>query len=318
MGAFVNAAGDWWGSGGMPGTATHFLRTGDGMAFVLQFNGLLPGQEGVSDEMEKGLQDLRKKVTSWPLHDLFSDYPSVDPRVIAATPMIQGREGVVNGATFDRGVVAGSWFTIFGTNLAGATRSWGEADIVGGALPESLDGTRVTVDGKPAFVYFISPGQINAQAPAGLTPGWKRVEVIRNGVASGAVMAHVVASAPGALTYSLGGLTFAVATRSNSVLGDPALGAGLATCTPGDTITIYSTGQAPSQAGVAAPAAATVANVQVTIGGKAATVAFAGLVSAGLFQINAVVPDVDTGNQPLVISTGSVKSPAGVVLAVKR
>ena len=320
MGNMVNTAGEWTSPGILPGSFTYFQRTADGSVYVVLFNSLLSNglADPMSAELERGLQAQRTAVTNWPTHDLFMNYPAAEARVVAATPVIQGREGVVNGATFDRGVVSGSWFTIFGANLAATTRSWTSADIVGGALPESLDGTRVLVDGKAAFVYFISPGQINAQAPAGLTPGWKRVEVIRNGVSSGVVMAHVTANAPGALTYPLGGLTFAVATRNTTVLGDPALGAGLTTCAPGDTITIYATALVASPAGVATVTQAPLTGVGVTIGGRAATVAFAGLVSPGLFQLNVVVPDLGNGNQEVMITSGGVKSPAGVLVPVRR
>ena len=42
--------------------------------------------------------------------------------------------------------------------------TWDKA-IVDGKLPTSLDGVSVTIGGKPAYIYFVSPGQINAIAP---------------------------------------------------------------------------------------------------------------------------------------------------------
>ncbi len=72
--------------------------------------------------------------------------------------------GVVNGASFQPGVAANSWVTIQGTNLAAQTDDWSHS-IVNGALPTSLDGVSVTMGGKPAYVYFISPGQLNVLAP---------------------------------------------------------------------------------------------------------------------------------------------------------
>lgn len=49
-------------------------------------------------------------------------------------------------------------------------------------LPTSLGGTTVLVDGKPAGLFFVSPGQINYQAPEGLLPGTAMVSVQRDGV----------------------------------------------------------------------------------------------------------------------------------------
>ena len=61
-----------------------------------------------------------------------------------------------------------------------------------------------------------------------------------------------------------------------------------------------------------------VSGVEVTIGGQSASVASAKLVSPGLFQINAIVPDVDGGNQPLAPRADGVISPPGVVVPIYR
>src|SRR5580693_9505934 len=52
-------------------------------------------------------------------------------------------------------VQPGSWVSIYGANLAGSTVGWN------GNFPPSLGGTSVTVDGIPAYLRFVSPGQIN-------------------------------------------------------------------------------------------------------------------------------------------------------------
>ena len=61
---------------------------------------------------------------------------------------------------------SGSWLQIKGTNLATAARLWAGSDFQRSNAPTSLDGTGVTVNGKPAFVYYISGTQVNVQAPA--------------------------------------------------------------------------------------------------------------------------------------------------------
>ena len=79
-------------------------------------------------------------------------------------------------------------------SLAGRADTWDKA-IVNGKLPTSLDGVSVSVAGKPAYVYFISPGQINVQAPdvgAGPVP----VTVTTPSGTSAAVTATVCAQAP--------------------------------------------------------------------------------------------------------------------------
>ena len=87
--------------------------------------------------------------------------------------------GVTNAANAKAGVVAGSWITIYGQNFTTSTRSWRGDEIVNGVLPTSLDGVSVTVNGKPAAISFISPGQINAQAPDDTSTGTVAV-VVKN------------------------------------------------------------------------------------------------------------------------------------------
>jgi hypothetical protein len=53
----------------------------------------------------------------------------------------------------------GEWVSIFGSNLANSTASWN------GNFPKSLGGTSVMIDGTAAYLLYVSPGQINLQAP---------------------------------------------------------------------------------------------------------------------------------------------------------
>ncbi|MCU1239177.1 MAG: Fibronectin, type domain protein, partial [Candidatus Solibacter sp.] len=118
---------------------------------------------------------------------------------------------VVNGATFQSGIVAGSWVTITGVNLADTSRIWADSDFKSGAvLPTNLSGTSVKINGLDSPVYYVSPTQINVQAPAGIS-GNVGVVVTHNGVASNMAAANAVATAPGLFTYSLGGKTYPAA-----------------------------------------------------------------------------------------------------------
>jgi hypothetical protein len=79
---------------------------------------------------------------------------------------------VVNGASFQPGIESGSWVTIKGTNLANsAGQIWAASDFVNGNLPTSLANASVTIDGKPAYTYYVSTNQINVQAPTDATVG---------------------------------------------------------------------------------------------------------------------------------------------------
>ena len=70
------------------------------------------------------------------------------------------------------------------------------------------------------------------------------------------------------------------------------------------------------------PCMATTGAVTVSVGGKAATVSYAGFVAdsvAGLYQINAVIPTgVTIGNAvPVVVTAGGIASQTGVTIATK-
>ena len=57
----------------------------------------------------------------------------------------------------------------------------------------------------------------------------------------------------------------------------------------------------------------------IRIGGIAATVSFAGLVSPGLYQFNVVVPGgVPDGENTLTATYSSLNTQSGVVLTVQR
>ncbi|HJT86726.1 MAG TPA: serine hydrolase, partial [Bryobacteraceae bacterium] len=326
FGLLVRPAGNtvnWWHSGSLDGTATYQVRTANGFDWVVFFNsrpGTAAGQNSLFGDIDAGLWNAYQQVSRWPAGDQFAGYPDSDPAGAAALPAITTREGVVNAATQDRGMVSGSWVLLRGVNLSQTTRTWSPSDIVNGALPTSLDGVSVRINGQPAFVYFISPGAIEAQAPAGLSPGWVTVEAVNHGVSTGPVLAHAVESAPGAFTYSGGeGRTLAVATEPDGTLvGDAAGSAEVRRAAPGDTITIYASGLMPSAAGMLAPACPRLGAIEVTIGGQTALETAATLAAPGLFQIHAVVPRIPEGDQPLVIRTGAAESPAGVTIAVGR
>ena len=113
---------------------------------------------------------------------------------------------VVNDASFTAGgpISTGSWVAIFGTGLApaGDSRKWNEATgIVNGKLPVNLDGTSVTVNGKPATVEFIQPSQVNIQPPDDTALGAGLVQInvhVPSSIGNGD--AGVVASVGGAST----------------------------------------------------------------------------------------------------------------------
>jgi uncharacterized protein (TIGR03437 family) len=98
-------------------------------------------------------------------------------------------------------------------------------------------------------------------------------------------------------------------------VGDPSIGAAFRNAKPGDVIALFSTGLAPSPAGVLV-SQQTLGGVTVTLGPVTVVADFAGLVAVGEFQINFTVPqqfsNMPAGIYPLTIAVNCVSSPATI------
>jgi uncharacterized protein (TIGR03437 family) len=223
-------------------------------------------------------------------------------------------------------IQATSWISIYGSYLANGTYLWN------GDFPMSLGGTSVTIDGKQAYLWFVSPTQINAQAPDDATTGPVTVAVTTPfGTASGTVTLapygpafsllvdgkHVAAeiiSPNGTGAYDLGyydlvgpANTFSFATRPVK---------------PGEMLSLFGVGFGPTTPPVPAGltfsgAAPTGSPVTITIGGVAARVSFEGLTAAGLYQFNVIVPNAPSGDQALQATVNGMQTLPGPVVTIQ-
>jgi uncharacterized protein (TIGR03437 family) len=214
---------------------------------------------------------------------------------------------VVSSATFLPGIVGGSWVSIFGQNLATVSRTWRSDEFLGddfSELPLSVDSVSVTIDGKPAAVYYVSPMQLNVQAPTDTATGPVSVVVTHDGQSTPPVQAALEAAAPAFFTYASGSKLFAAAVDTNGVvMGDPSAVPGAKAAAPGEAISIFGTGFSPSTGGTLGVSVTALNPLPVvTIGGIAATVTFGGLTTPGLFQVNVVVPNLGPGLYPVQVS----------------
>jgi uncharacterized protein (TIGR03437 family) len=218
---------------------------------------------------------------------------------------------VSNDASFASTVATGSWVAVFGTNLApaGDSRLWNPStEIVGGVLPTALDGTSVMVNGKKAAVEYISPTQINIQPPDDTAVGPVPVVVTANGATSATFTATYAQFAPGLFPGAAAPFIVAQHGVGNSYVtsASPAQ--------PNEVIVLWGTGFGPAKPTVPAGQVFTGQNplantVTATIGGQPATVQFAGVVGAGLVQINVQVPaGISAGNAAVVLSVGGVST----------
>jgi N-acyl-D-amino-acid deacylase len=320
MGFLIRPAGanaNWWHDGSLDGTRAWVVRANDGYAWAAIFNLRLDkaaNDNNFTSDLDNGLWNVKAAVTNWPTGDLFPNYaPHATP-----LPAITGQGGVVDGATYQRGIIPGSWVSIFGANMAPRSRLWGLPDFNGSNLPLSLDGVSVTFDGTPAPVFYISPGQLNVQAPAGLKAGPTVVQVSYNGM-SNVVVAEVRAVSPGLYAYGAAGVLFAAGSFVDGVTtGDVARVPGTRAPKPGDPVQLFASGlqSAPSGMIISTPVDLTLPTVRV--GSQLATVTYAGLVGAGLFQINITTPNLPDGDYPVSITASGVKSLTSPILAIRH
>jgi uncharacterized protein (TIGR03437 family) len=248
------------------------------------------------------------------------------PASVSVTLVVQAPSitGVTNGASFQAGFASATWVSIFGTNLSQTTRPWQSSDFVNGLLPSSLSGVSVTINGRAAYVEYISPTQVNVLAPDDATVGAVQVQVTTAQATSNSFTAQKEQFAPA--FFTIGGSYVAAQHADYTPVGKPGLIAG-ATSTPakpGEIILIYGTGfgptspPLPSAQPVTTPALLANA-VQVTIGGVVAPVAWAGLADgAGLYQFDVTVPNVPNGDAAVLAQIGGVQTQTGVLITVQQ
>jgi uncharacterized protein (TIGR03437 family) len=226
----------------------------------------------------------------------------------------------VNGASFAPGSSPSAWVSIFGAELAtgsGDGRLWRADEIIDGRLPDSLDGVSVKIDGRPAAVSFVSPGQLNVQVP--------------DGVAVDAIVAVEVTTSAGRAQgtlqiYSCSAALFANAGPTPSTWYAAAVHASGAYVTrenpalPGEAVMLFGTGFGPTDplrpSGFLVSPAIVTSPFQTEIAGSPAVIEWGGLTGPGLYQFNVRIPAVAAGDQPVAIEGTNCKTQPAVFLPV--
>ena len=232
-----------------------------------------------------------------------------------------------------------TWVEIKGANLAQVTQDWSsQTSFAQGLLPTSVAGVSATVNNKPAFIFYVSPTQVNILTPLDTATGAITVKLttaLNSGTTTITAGATMVPNSLGIFTANFTGNLYpsayhAVSTCSTTfngvcLLGPPSLYPGLSTpAVPGETIVLYGNGfglvNPPLVNGIAFPPLTPLPTLpSITIGGLPAKVAFAAIVSAGLYQFNVEVPTAaPDGDNLLVITYNGVTTQANVFITVKK
>ena len=201
--------------------------------------------------------------------------------------------GISNAASGEQLFAPGEIISVYGTGLGDFVQS-------AGALPLTmfLAGFEASVNGNPAYLYYVSPDQVNLQIPYETAVGPATLTV-GNPYANATYNFQVSATAPGIFMTSTG---FLNPTSSAA---------------PGETVTLYVTGVGQVRPAVPDGEAPTNPNtkpaqaVSLTVGGATAVTSYVGVPtwSVSVLQINFVIPATAAqGKQAVVVTVGGASS----------
>ena len=242
---------------------------------------------------------------------------------------------VASGGTV---IAQNTFIVIKGANLVPASTPasgviWSNApSFASGEMPTQLNGVSVTVDSKPAFVYFYcsaatdpacTQDQLNILTPLDATTGPVPIVVTSQATSSPPFSVNLQSVAPAFLLF--GASQYIAATHANgNLIGPLTLYPGLSTpAKPSETIVLYAVGFGlPSTAlvnGSSMQSGPLPSNPVCKLGGNPAAVSFAGLISPGLYQVNLAVPGAAVnGDNPVSCTYGGSTTSSGALITVQQ
>ncbi|MDP9054795.1 MAG: S8 family serine peptidase, partial [Acidobacteriota bacterium] len=265
---------------------------GHGFVFAEEWLGPLPGPNVFT-------------LTAGGLKTSFSALGIAEPQITAITGIADQSDA--------GGIAPGSYVSLYGSHLAAETTVAGRE-----ILPISLDGVSVSFASDTVnaggHLFYVSPGQINVQVP------WE-LEGFSNAVVQVRVGDSVSASVPIGLAswapefLQVNGVAAAV-DQSGQVVSSSNPAA------QGSIVQLYATGLGPvtNQPNSGYPAdsaqlSLTTVLPEITIGDQNAVVQYSGLMpgSAGLYQINVLIPSIEPGTHTVRIHISGALSPVSYI-----
>jgi uncharacterized protein (TIGR03437 family) len=207
--------------------------------------------------------------------------------------------GAANAASFEQNFAPGMIVSLFGTALAPVA-----AGAVSVPLPSQMAGVSAVVNGIPAPLHYVSPGQVNLQIPYEVSPNSTATLILNNNGASSATRLRIGSAAPGVFTDANRALVPVSTARRGQVIEIYATGAGA-------VYPLIPTGSAPASGTAVSNLPRPQGGVRVTIGGIDARLQFAGIPQGlvGVIQVNAEIPaQLPLGAQSVVVTVGGVSS----------
>ena len=217
---------------------------------------------------------------------------------------------------------------IKGSNLAapGPGIGWtGAPSFQSELLPTTLANVSVTVNGKPAYVSYVSSNQVNVLAPVDSATGNPvAVVVTNNGIASNPAIVPLRPVAPALFEFDFSTRRVAATHADNRPVAPIGTYPGSTPAAPNEEIQIWATGfgntMPPIPDGQVVLSPGILANpVTVTVDGVPADVKFDGLVGAGLYQINVIIPPTArNGDLAIKAFTQGAQTLDGIIVAVQQ
>jgi len=220
----------------------------------------------------------------------------------------------------------GSWASIYGSGLASTAANWNND------FPASLGHVTVTINAKSAYLSYVSPTQINLQAPDDSTAGNVNV-VVTNSNGSATSTVQLAPMSPSFILFDDGKHVAGYIPTPN---GTGAYGGGTYDVVgpvgafpfstrpvkPSEILILYGVGFGPTNPPVPAGspfsgAAPTINSVAFTVGGVPAYQWFSGISEAGLYQFNITVPNVGSGDQVVQATVNGEQTLPGPLVAVQ-
>ena len=230
-------------------------------------------------------------------------------------------------------IAPNTWVEIKGSNLApaGDTRIWLDPDFVNSQLPTQLDGVSVMVNGKNAYIYFISPTQVNILTPPDAMSGSVQVQLTNGGVTSNIATVQAQSQSLSFFVFvTSAGLDYVYGRHAadNGIIGPTNLfptAPGLATpVKPGETIYIAGNGFGVTDVAVASGAETQGGNLPkpwpvIQVGGNPVTVQFAGLIGPGTYIFTFALPaNLPDGDVALTATYNGLSIQPNVLLRVQH
>jgi uncharacterized protein (TIGR03437 family) len=219
-------------------------------------------------------------------------------------------------AAMDQPVLSpGTLFSIFGTTDSVSA----EKRVGPGALPTTLGGIMVTMNGKPAPLLYVGPAQINGQVPYETATDGAIVQVIANGISAAQVP---FALSPAAPRIFSGPGNICIAQNEDGTLNSASN-----PVKTGHSIVVYLIGLGAVNPAVATGAPAPISPpssptglVSVALGGLSLNPTYLGLMPGfvGVGQVKLLVPaDFTDGLQGFAVAVGSAVSNACLIAVGK-